>query len=138
MDDALLVEYQTAQDSAQHHDNMIWSATSIVWAASLVLLGFVLENFEKKLNLIIMAVAVLAMVMLGYIWYASRVFGAVKNQKYARCKKIEQLLGLQQHASVRMPKHVQRVLYGIVMGLFIATWFGILIYTIIKCLRGTT
>lgn len=146
--EALLVEYQAAQDSAQHHDNMIWSATGIVWGASLILLGFILEGLAKNadpgtakvsvsaLSLAPLAVSPLAIVLLTYLWYAACVFASVKNQKYARCKEIELLLGLRQHSTLRMPKYRQRILYGIAMGLFIATWFGVFIYTLINCLHG--
>ena len=71
-----------AQASAQHHD-LIWSATGLSWGASLILLGFVLENLAKNsapaattapgpaLNLAPLAVSVLAIVLLGYLWYTA-------------------------------------------------------------------
>ena len=33
---SLLVEYQAAQDSAQHHDSLVWTTTGIIWGAGLV------------------------------------------------------------------------------------------------------
>ena len=43
----LLVEYQAAQTSAEHHDGLIWSISGVVWAASLVLLGILLAQADK-------------------------------------------------------------------------------------------
>jgi len=45
--DALLVEYQAAQGSAEHHDNLVWTVTSTMWGASLILLGFTLDQVGK-------------------------------------------------------------------------------------------
>ena len=39
--EVLLVEYQAAQSSAQHHDQLVWTVTSIVWGSNLVLLGVI-------------------------------------------------------------------------------------------------
>lgn len=38
--EALLVEYQKTQDSAQHHDVLVWSITSLNWIGSALLMGF--------------------------------------------------------------------------------------------------
>ncbi len=43
----LLVEYQTAQDSAEHHDALLWNVTAIIWGANLVLIGFVLQSIGR-------------------------------------------------------------------------------------------
>lgn len=62
--DALLVEYQAAQDSAHHHDNMLWSTTSIMWGASLLVIGFVLQHLEDAtLRPLITALSVLGLVL---------------------------------------------------------------------------
>jgi hypothetical protein len=45
--DALLVEYQKAQDSAEHHDGRIANVTSL-WVGTAVLMGFVLSALTKK------------------------------------------------------------------------------------------
>ena len=34
-----IAEYKATQDSAQHHDNLLWYVSSIVWGGNLVLLG---------------------------------------------------------------------------------------------------
>ena len=53
---ALLVEYEKAQDSAQHHDGIVWSVISMTWAAEMVLLGFVVSSIEKCDHRIVMAI----------------------------------------------------------------------------------
>jgi hypothetical protein len=42
----LLVEYGKAQDSAEHHDNLVWSIASLNWVGSAVLLGFVFGTID--------------------------------------------------------------------------------------------
>ena len=39
--EVLLVEYQAAQESAQHHDNLVWTVTALIWGGMLVLLEMV-------------------------------------------------------------------------------------------------
>jgi len=38
--EVLLVEYQAAQESAQHHDNLIWTVTALIWGGMFVLFWF--------------------------------------------------------------------------------------------------
>jgi hypothetical protein len=44
---ALLVEYDKAQDSAQHHDSLVWTSVSFIFGGMLVLLRFVLNSLDK-------------------------------------------------------------------------------------------
>ena len=45
-----IAEYKAAQDSAQHHDNLLWYVSSIVWGGNLILLGSCLENIHGALS----------------------------------------------------------------------------------------
>jgi len=129
----LIVEYQAAQNSAQHHDVLVWSVTSVVWAANLVLLGFVVNHFGKDNPL--------PKVFLGWIiglgifldlmgWIIARQLRAVKNFKYERCKVIEARFGLKQHTDLKkwLKEHTwltslkQNYMYSIMMLAFIAAW----------------
>ena len=47
IDPALLVEYEKAQDSAQHHDTLVWTVVSFIFSGMLVLLGFVVSSLDK-------------------------------------------------------------------------------------------
>jgi hypothetical protein len=87
--EALLVEYQSAQDSAQHHDNLVWTTTGIIWGSSLILLGFVITSLNTPpLKLVITASSILGLLLCIYVWLAALQFASVRNQKYSRCKKI--------------------------------------------------
>lgn len=130
--DALLVEYQAAQDSAQHHDILLWTVTGLMWGASLILLGFVLEKLtDPTLRPLITAVSVLGIVINVTVWIFALQFNSVKRQKYARCKELEKQLNLSQHRNLRYASKSQGILYGIVMLIFIFTWI-IVIWTMWK------
>jgi hypothetical protein len=43
---ALFLEYDKAQDSAQHHDTLLWTSVSFIFGGMLVLLGFVLNSLD--------------------------------------------------------------------------------------------
>ena len=42
-----IAEYKATQDSAQHHDNLLWYVSSIVWGGNLILLGSCLKNISN-------------------------------------------------------------------------------------------
>jgi len=124
----LLVEYQAAQASAEHHDRLLWSVTSIVWGASLIVLGFVLGNLEKAaLRLLISFLSILGVVLSVFVWLSAWLFRSLKIQKYRRCKEIENIFNFQQHQSVRYPGKVIWILYCFVMFLFVVVWIVVLV-----------
>ncbi len=43
----LLREYEAAQASAQHHDNLTWVVTSLAWTASVFLLTSILSEIKE-------------------------------------------------------------------------------------------
>jgi uncharacterized membrane protein len=125
---SLLVEYQAAQDSAQHHDNQVWTTTGIIWGAGLILIGFVVQSIgDARLKLPVVAVCILAILMLIYLWVMAFQLNSVKNQKYTRCKEIESILNLEQHTRLRYKKRSGRFFYSLVMVVFIGTWISVLI-----------
>ncbi len=123
-----LVEYQAAQDSAQHHDNLLWTSSSIMWAGSLVLLGFVFNQIEKSsLSFVITvssALGILLSLTAGFIAFQNNL---VKNHKYDRCKEIEKMYGLKQHSGLPYPlKGVQRLLHLLITVAFLVAWVWVL------------
>ena len=125
---SLIAEYQSAQDSAQHHDNQVWDTTGIIWAAGLVLFGFVIQSLDnQKLKLPIIIVCILAIIMLLYLWVMALQLNSVKNQKYERCKELEAILHFEQHSKLRYAKYSGRIFYAMVMITFIAAWILTLI-----------
>jgi len=99
---ALLVEYQAAQASAEHHDNLIWTATNVIWGASLILLGFILQSVTNNgPRPLIIVLCILGLFLNIFVWISALQYNSVKNQKYRRCKEIEERLGLRQHRDLR-------------------------------------
>jgi len=47
----LLLEYTQAQESAQYHDSLTWEVTSIIWGASTLLIGFIVEALCNAIRL---------------------------------------------------------------------------------------
>jgi len=121
--DSLLVEYQAAQDSAQHHDTLIWSITSVVWGASLLMLGFLLgQTSNPSLKYIVVLLSALGILLNVMVWKYTYQLAKVKIHKYTRCKTIEEQLGLQQHSTLQYPTGRYKKWYSIVMVLFIIVW----------------
>lgn len=136
----LLVEYQKAQDSAEHHDELIWTVMSLNWIGSAVLLGFALDAISAqptephKVALIL--VSIVGITLSVFVWRWTRQLRAVKNAKYERCKEIEQLLSMKQHSTLiwppplRGPKWIARLRqrddYAILLCAFLATWVAVL------------
>lgn len=120
---ASLVEYQAAQASAEHHDGLLWSVTSIVWGASLVLVGFILGNLEKStLRPLIGLLCGLGAFLTVFVWVSARQFRSLKIQKYDRCKRIEASFDFRQHRDVRYPGRVVWALYTVVSLVFLGVW----------------
>jgi hypothetical protein len=124
------VEYQKAQDSAEHHDSLLWYVTSIVWSGNLILLGEVATSTKTHLaSILILPISVLALVLNLFVWAAAFQFRSVKKQKYEYCKQIEDKLpGMRgQHRNLCHPPGVTWTLYCSVTILFLIVWFAFLL-----------
>jgi hypothetical protein len=127
--DALLVEYQAAQDSAQHHDQLVWSITSILWASSLILFGLVLTAMgQPGLEWPLTSTAILAIILTIYLWRCVRQLRAIKVQKYRRCVKIERELRMKQHSGLQYPSGSQTAGYSLVMTVFLLLWLVLIVF----------
>jgi hypothetical protein len=125
--DVLLVEYQAAQESAQHHDNLVWTVTAIIWGGMLVLFGFVLGNLDNvNLRLILTLLSILGIALTIAVWGFALQLNSVKRQKYRRCKQIEELLDMHHHRELKYAAASQRIVYGTVTILFIIVWLSVL------------
>src|SRR5437667_9284840 len=88
--DNLRLEYQCAQDSAQHHDTILWETAAIVWGANTLLLGFVLEAIDtRKARPLILLTAILGILLTYVVMNLMKSSNVLRNQKYERCKRIE-------------------------------------------------
>jgi len=124
-----LVEYQASQNSAQHHDNLIVTVSSLMWGASLILLGFIFGQLTNpnvltnpNLRILITLLSVLGILLCFSAFIFALRFNKVMNQKYRRCKDLEKKFGFKQHSKLRFCRGINRIVYGFVMLLFIATW----------------
>lgn len=123
-----LVEYQAAQDSAQHHDDQIWSATGVIWASNLILLGFILSSLSQPGVLpLVIVLGLLGLVLNTFLLIASLQYTSVKNQKYKRCRELEEVFDFHQHRDLRYRQRTQTYLYVGVMLLFFAAWITVLL-----------
>jgi len=126
-DDNLRVEYQAAQDSAQHHDNLVWQVTSVMLGASLVLMGFVVNALkDTSLRPVVTVLSLLGIALTICVSVFAVQFNAVKSHKYDRCKEIEPLLQMEQHTTLHWVSGCQMFIYGALMAFFLAAWSFIL------------
>ncbi len=120
----LLVKYQKAQDSAQFHDQLVWASTAITWALSGVMLNFAFTNVRKPV--LSTFVAVVGIVVLYFQWAVQDGLRSVKNQKYARCKKIEAQLGtMRQHTDLKFSAGRQTSAYRAIITSIGIGWLAI-------------
>jgi len=120
----LLVEYQAAQESAQHHDNLVWTVTALIWGGMLVLFGFILGNLDNaSLRLILILLSIIGIALTIAVLVFTLQYNSVTRQKYQRCKTIELLLGMRQHNELKYTPGLQKIIYNIITILFVIAWF---------------
>lgn len=126
----LLVEYQKAQDSAEHHDDYVGAVTSL-WLGSAILIGFVLNGLTAKHaadhKSIFYAVAILGISVTFLAWSWAERAGELKGQKYRRCKEIEGILGMKQHTDVGEASWWQPWAYRVLVWMFLAVWIVLIV-----------
>ncbi len=122
--EVLLVEYQAAQESAQHHDNLVWTVTALIWGGMLVLFGFILGNLDNaSLRLILILLSIIGTALTIAVLVFTLQYNSVTRQKYQRCKTIELLLGMRQHNELKYTPGLQKIIYNIITILFVIAWF---------------
>ncbi|MEH6785175.1 MAG: LapA family protein [Alcanivorax jadensis] len=130
-----LTEYEMAQNSAEHHDNLVWSVSTLNWGVSSVLLGFVLNNItESSLGIVVLLFCLIGVFLILCSWLFARQFRSIRNQKYKRCKELEKELGLVQHTNIKHKDGSQSKIYSMIMVLFIVTWAVVFIKVIASLL----
>jgi hypothetical protein len=127
----LLAEYNAAQNSAQHHDNLIWTVTSIIWTANVLLIGAVLGSINKdNLKWLSIALSLLGLILCLSVWRFTWQFHAIVDQKYGRCKEIENKFGvMEQQSKVKYSLGKQNKINTFIILLFVVIW-GIILYVI--------
>ena len=128
-EEALLVEYQKAQDSAEFHERIAWQARSILWAANFGLSGYVATSGANKYVVSVLALLgsfLLIMQMLVWDKFLSR----IKCDKYKRCQRIEKLFKMHNHRNTEKlwkKKRLQRSLW-IIVCVLILLWIALAAY----------
>ena len=121
--EVLLAEYQAAQASAQHHDQLLWTVTSIVWATNLVLLGVIPALQESVWAFLIRTgFCVVGPLLIIFAWSSQSQFRKLKVLAYQRCKVIEEEMGMRHHTAVRHESRSQTVIYGLISAAFLIIW----------------
>jgi hypothetical protein len=128
--EVLLVEYQKAQDSAEHHDNLVGSVTSL-WLGSAIFIGFVLTGLGSgdaaHYKSVLYPVIALGVFLTVLVWTWAKRAGETKVQKYGRCKEIERTLGMKQHLRVGEARSWQDPAYATLLGLLLFAWVALLV-----------
>ena len=123
----MLIEYQAAQQSAQHHDTTAWSFISITWGASLVLMGFVLASVrDANLRILLSFFSAVGILLVILVWVARNQMNAVKRQKYARCKELEAMLGFRQHSQLAYREGTGGVIVACISLALSSAWVALL------------
>jgi hypothetical protein len=81
-----LIEYQKAQDSAEHHNNIMWTLINVGIGFSLTILYLAYTNLEILIKLILLFIGSFALFYFSFIIESSN---EMKNKKYDICKQIE-------------------------------------------------
>lgn len=122
----LLVEYQMAQDSAQHHDNLYWAIITLIWGSMLVMLGFIVKSInpvdnDDALNQsILLLISIIGVFLTFFVCVATYVLINVKRDKYERCIQIEKKLKMKQHSELKYNNFINSI------NIFINILFGVL------------
>ncbi len=125
----------TKQHRALHNITIPSSGlfTSTMWGASLVLMGFIINNITRlnqtAFRITLTALSILGILLSCFVWIFARQLNSVKNQKYARCHQIEEKLNMYQNRDLRYKKGSQKFLYSVVMIVFLLIWF-VIVYAI--------
>ena len=125
----LLIEYQKAQDSAEHHDKLVWTVSSIFFAGLTALLGFIVKDYSIIIHEpIILLVSIIALIMIYSLYVFISSLRMFKNVSYKRCRIIERKLGMEQH--LRKAKEVGKQTR--MMWILLASYFIMFILIILN------
>ena len=127
----LIAEYRTSKASAETHLSLIWQATNIMWAANMVLIGFVVNAFDKPATIkLVPAIAIFAIVtLLGSTQFTSY-YRTVAKHEYTRCQEIEGKLRMSRESII--PSTRLHLIYLAMNATLIAVW----VLALIKSMAG--
>src|SRR5262249_39807951 len=120
----LLGLYELAQQSAEHHDTLLWEVTYIIWGSTTLLLGFVLEAIKGEPFLALMTSLVSIFLTVMVLRFAM-LYRRIRNKKYAICKEIETDLEMKwksHAATTNYSPHEQTTWYWLATIIFVVIW----------------
>lgn len=94
-----LAEYNATQNSAQHHDNLMWTVTSILLVSSIGLRALIEDPLSTNCEVRFVIGIMNVLLLLGLFIFA-RGFREIKITKYKRLRELERDLGMKQHLNV--------------------------------------
>ncbi len=120
---ALRIEYQLAQQSAEHHDRQAWTIVNGIAAISFIVAGLVIQRLgDGSIRWLITFLACFFIFVAVSAAQIAIKFSDVKRQKYARCCRIEEILNLEQHRKL-VQRHGNFSYFGpIVMAVLVLLW----------------
>lgn len=140
--EVLLVEYQMAQSSAQHHEHISWVVTGICWTANAFIMGAIINvPSEDKNEVSILLLSLIGLLIAFFQWKQDKYLQKVKLAKYLRCKTIEKSLGMRQHIAlaVKSPR-ITTTTYNAIVSFIILTYLFFVCLSVVsifsECLQN--
>lgn len=132
LEEVLLREYSEAQNSARHHDKLLWVVTSIIISGMIILIGQIVACGCEIDKLIITYVGFFGIILCFALLYFAIDFRRIKNFHYDRCKEIANNIqkNYGDNRIMKQPsKGEQWYVYLLVIILLIQLWVIILLTT---------
>jgi len=114
----LRIVYQKTQDSAEHHNNLMWNLIYIGLGLSLFIFYQVRPNSDVSLEfkLLMLLFGVFTLVYFSIIIESSH---KIKNTKYEICKKIESILYFDKKQHTTISKDFRGIFYFRILKIFL-------------------
>lgn len=133
---ALFTEYEKAQDSAEHHDRLVWEVSSIIFGCMAILIGQIVTNLSDIPCELLILIGVLGIALCLFLLICVLSFRNIKEQKYKRCREIENYLNenhlknpkskMKNHSGLFYLPNIQLTMYIFVLVIFLVIWIMIL------------
>ena len=99
--EALLVEYDCSQNMHNYYGRTIWEVFSIFFGGGLAAFGLVVSRSQSRPSVVPVFFALAFTVLMVGLYFANRRWREIAEVHLARCRQIEDELGLEQHSLVK-------------------------------------
>lgn len=122
--------YKESLNSARHHDTLLWTVTSIIISANIVLLGLVIDkiNSDCQIKLITSFVVIFAIILCFSLIYLAYDFRRLKKFHYEKAKEMTEKNNKDQPEGGK-----QWYVYLFIMTILIILWLIILFKLLCPC-----